>query len=659
VSVIDSLSIARAYELVSGASTASAKRIGRHLRVQCPDRSHDDSRASCDLDVQRNVWACRSCSAAGGVLDLAIAAGHARDHAEAAQWFEERICASGRDSYVYTDESGNPVGRVDRIEPGRDGRPKDFVQFRFDGGKYVAGLNGRKLPLYHLDRVLKTSQSGGSIFLAEGERKCDALQAEFDKAGSGVRAVATTIAGGAAAKLQPEHVAAFAGASKVIVLCDSDAPGRAAANLRARAIAQAHPNCDVRIVDLFSDRDDGSDVADFLETRTVADLHAIILSASRVAGQKPDTPEAEDVRGWQIESVVDLANTEAEEIEHDIEKIRPTEDAPTLVFGAPGSLKSWLELHACDAIVRGVPFLGRYAVKKRRSALYINIDAGAKSFRNRIRRVSAAPGFDFVTLNARDFSLKSLRKILSQYEGANVDIDCLSAIYNPDRAKDPAFAMREFVDELRSLYAEFGCGGAVIDHPHRPKERGELGDYYGSVQKEAAFRTMWVVTAEPPDDSPIRRVRIACRKMSEGPPFAPISAVVDFSGPIVSFSASTVAPIDTRDAALDAKITEWARSRAETFSRTSVEQSIRGHRTTDVRRRFDALLASGVFAEAGRRGSGMTYRLTTPSTSGTASDGIGRHPETMPSQPSPPVGWDGMVGTGCDILARAGEEVEL
>jgi hypothetical protein len=92
--IIDDLTIERAYELVTGASTANARRSGRHVTVRCPDRTHDDARASCDLDVEKNVWCCRTHPGGrkgGGRLDLPIIAGLARNRAEAARWLEKRI----------------------------------------------------------------------------------------------------------------------------------------------------------------------------------------------------------------------------------------------------------------------------------------------------------------------------------------------------------------------------------------------------------------------------------------------------------------------------------------------------------------------------------------------------------------------------------------
>lgn len=89
-SIIDGLGIVRAYELATGES-ASAPERGGQIRVRCPSRDHADEHPSCDLRPDRDAWVCRSCDASGGILDLAIAAGHARDRASAARWYEEHL----------------------------------------------------------------------------------------------------------------------------------------------------------------------------------------------------------------------------------------------------------------------------------------------------------------------------------------------------------------------------------------------------------------------------------------------------------------------------------------------------------------------------------------------------------------------------------------
>ena len=185
-------------------------------------------------------------------------------------------------SYIYCDASGKPLARIDRIEPGFGGASKSFLPYLWNQSKggydEKPGLNRTKLPLYHLDEVRAAVATGQTIFLVEGEGKCDRLRDSLRQSGS--PAAATTIAGGANAAFRPEHIAGLAGAKCVYVLADSDIPGCGAAAERAQAIASARPRCDVRIIDLYPTRDDGSDVEDWLgEGHTADELSALAGAA--------------------------------------------------------------------------------------------------------------------------------------------------------------------------------------------------------------------------------------------------------------------------------------------------------------------------------------------------------------------------------------------
>jgi AAA domain len=161
----------------------------------------------------------------------------------------------------------------------------------------------------------------------------------------------------------------------------------------------------------------------------------------------------------------------------DIPGLLPSEDGPHLAFGAPGGTKSWTLKHAVDVMASGEDFLGRFPVRKRESSLYLNIDAGCKSFENRVHRISKNENAFALTLRGSQFNLAVLRKLLKRQERAFVVIDSLPAFFIPPTGTDPARAMRDFLEGIQSLYGEFGCGGMLADHPHRPKEPGGVGDY--------------------------------------------------------------------------------------------------------------------------------------------------------------------------------------
>jgi hypothetical protein len=293
-------------------------------------------------------------------------------------------------------------------------------------------------------------------------------------------------------------------------------------------------------------------------------------------------------RRWRILHAASNALEPITPIVMDVERVLPADDAPCLLFGPPAAFKSCIALHLCDSVASGRPFLGRYATRQRR-ALFVNVDAGPKSLRNRVLRVSAAPAFDFVTVERRNFD-EAIGDFLTAYEGGFVVIDCLAAVFHGDQ-NDPE-KMRAFLDELRATYLRHGCGGLVIDHTNRS------GDYSHSVQKKAACRAMWQATPEKrggDDDADVRRGTISCRKFSEGQDFGGVRFEVNFSQERVSFSAIERAS-SRRD--YGAEILTWAREQSEPFSATKALKHV-GGRDVEIRAAIRQLTDAGKLIEHG------------------------------------------------------------
>jgi energy-coupling factor transporter ATP-binding protein EcfA2 len=199
-------------------------------------------------------------------------------------------------SFFYDDGDGNQIARVDRVEPGRNGKRKEFFPYLRDGDGWAkkSDLGGRTLPLYHRGEVLEAARTGKMIFKVEGEGKADKLRDAFRAAG--IEAAVTTIAGGANAKLLDEHVTDFACAPMVVVLPDADETGRQAATERAGRIARVHPVVDVRIVELYPGVDDKRDVANWIdEGRDVRELLTLPDAAPRVEPPADDEKLAQEV----------------------------------------------------------------------------------------------------------------------------------------------------------------------------------------------------------------------------------------------------------------------------------------------------------------------------------------------------------------------------
>lgn len=194
--------------------------------------------------------------------------------------------------WVYVTPDGEAFAKVDLYK-------KDRTKRRKPAGPWVWNLDGVEHLLYRLPEVLAAAARGERIFVVEGEKKAENLR---QRTGLCV----TTWNNGANADLDVKWLRHVAGAKQIVVLGDSDpykkqlvnkpngdrveelvSKGRDAALDRADFFRRV---ClDVRAVDLFPDRNDGSDVDDWLTERPrataeelVAELDAVVAATERV-----------------------------------------------------------------------------------------------------------------------------------------------------------------------------------------------------------------------------------------------------------------------------------------------------------------------------------------------------------------------------------------
>jgi hypothetical protein len=153
--------------------------------------------------------------------------------------------------YIYRDEAGEPYLRVQKYldENGR----KQYPQFHFENGAWAKGKPaGARLP-YHLPELI-AAPLNAPVKFCEGEKDSDALA----KLGF----ISTTASEGAGAPWDPALTKWFKG-RPVVILVDADKPGRKHGQKVAAALNGVAAS--VRVLDLFPDRTDGSDVSDWLK----------------------------------------------------------------------------------------------------------------------------------------------------------------------------------------------------------------------------------------------------------------------------------------------------------------------------------------------------------------------------------------------------------
>lgn len=159
--------------------------------------------------------------------------------------------------YRYTDEAGEALYEICRIEPGKGGRKKDFLQrYRDENGAAVWKKHPRQV-LYNLPLILAAE----TVHICEGEKDADSLTT--------LGWVGTTNAGGSNAKWLPEYTESLRG-KRAVIWPDQDAPGIT----RGAAIAKAVPgSITVNVPGV-------KDVTDYLEAgHAFSDLEQLVADA--------------------------------------------------------------------------------------------------------------------------------------------------------------------------------------------------------------------------------------------------------------------------------------------------------------------------------------------------------------------------------------------
>lgn len=227
-------------ELVQSINSAVMERKGKpergEIRFCCP--AHDDEHPSARWSQDKATWVCDVCKSGGGAVDLAkrleipLPPLNGKGHAP-----KQRVVASfDYGPYI-----------IDRIEPGKYGRSKEFRPRRSDGnGGWINTVPQELRTLYRLRESLAMP---GPVVITGGEAKADKVSE------MGVSAVAYPFGEGS----WTDHYRDLIPRDReVILLPDRDKAGQDA----ARKIAESfeRDGRSVRVADLGR----GNDVLDFL-----------------------------------------------------------------------------------------------------------------------------------------------------------------------------------------------------------------------------------------------------------------------------------------------------------------------------------------------------------------------------------------------------------
>lgn len=243
------------------------KREGDEIRFICP--AHDDHNPSARWNHDKEAWHCDACKAGGGFKDLASLLGitlngQARVKASAGR-AKSKVVAT----YDYYDANAALLFQVERLEP-KSFRQRHVCPDAPGGFTYGLGKNDKckcdpiTPVIYRLPEVLEQIDTGGAVYLCEGEKDVHRLEA--------LGKVATCNPMGAG-KWHEDYARALEGAHLTLIP-DNDEVGHK--HMRDIALSVKAKSIRVLLLDGLAPK---GDVTDWLETHNADDFAEAVKEA--------------------------------------------------------------------------------------------------------------------------------------------------------------------------------------------------------------------------------------------------------------------------------------------------------------------------------------------------------------------------------------------
>jgi len=254
--------------------------VGQHTKLKksgseqvglCP--FHKDNNPSFTVYTEEGVqrYKCFGCDVSGDVIDFVSAIENISKAQAVDKLMPSADVGKVVATYDYCDATGNLIFQVCRKEP------KSFIQRRPDGhGGWIWNMTSVTRPLYNLAAVLAAE----TVWITEGEKDAESLRA--------LGIVATTNAGGAKAKWEPQYTDALCG-RHVWIVPDTDPPGQTRGS-RIAALLVGYA-ASVRIVRLPAAV---KDITDYLDAGQQIE-HLTVEECRRPATVVPESPAGD----WQ------------------------------------------------------------------------------------------------------------------------------------------------------------------------------------------------------------------------------------------------------------------------------------------------------------------------------------------------------------------------
>lgn len=372
-------------------------------------------------------------------------------------------------TYDYHDADGTLVGRVHRKPD------KRFLQQRADGtwkgfGRY----------LYRLPQTLEAIAAGRGVFVVEGEKDADRLEA--------VGLTATCNVGGAG-KWTDDYAKHLEGAH-VVVVPDNDQAGSDHADTIARSLHGVAAS--VRVLHLPGLPEHG-DVSDWLAAGGTAERLRELANAAPTFD--PDAPQVADDRFPPVDWT-QLWNGEADEVDWIIDGIIEAGRHAALYAPHKGG-KSLLMLEGSAAVAAGDQAVFGRIIDRPRTVLYVDWENAPSDLLSRLKALGRRPDelgrlvyLSLPMLDALDTDTGGDQLLdLARRHGADlVVLDTFSrAVEGPENDADT------YRDYYRACGMKLKAAGIAVwrlDHSGKDHTRGQRGSSAKGDDVDAVWKLM-------------------------------------------------------------------------------------------------------------------------------------------------------------------------
>lgn len=363
----------------------TAKQAGREMSGLCP--FHDDHNASLSVNPESGSFKCHACGNKGSIFDL-YGKIHGLDFKGSIQALEARagLASQNRSAtpiikttqvqqrvtgrYDFHDADGSLLYWKERLEPGQNGRSKEFRFYHADRQKG----RGCDAVLYALHKVL----AADAVIINEGEKQADIVN------GWKLPGIAgTTLDSGSQSTITKGMVDALTG-KRVAILRDNDDPGLAYALNLAKAL---HGHTASLKVVLLPGLPHKGDLCD--SDKTTEEVLSII---EQTPEWTPDKKEPEGVTKFKVIDADSFMRLEFPPRENILAPWLPQQGL-TMLYAGRGIGKTHFSLGVAYAVASGGKFLN-WVAPRPRGVLFLDGEMPAAALQERIARIAASSDFD-------------------------------------------------------------------------------------------------------------------------------------------------------------------------------------------------------------------------------------------------------------------------